>query len=196
MIVEEVSLAYGNINLTPLKRSHRDGLLNAANDGELWKLWYTSVPDKNSIDSYIETALQEKEEKKSLPFVVFDKASKTIIGSTRFMNIELNHKRLEIGHTWYASSYHRTGVNSSCKLLLLQHAFETLDAIAVEFRTHFYNQKSRNAIERLGAKLDGVLRNHRIDKNGLLRDTVVYSILNSEWPTVKNSLYFKLNQYQ
>lgn len=193
LLVEDIVLEQGDIKLAPLTSIHKDGLLEAAKDGELWELWYTSVPNKETITSYVDAALEEKEKKESNPFIVIQKSTNKIIGSTRYMNIDRMNRRLEIGHTWYARSFQRTGANTTCKFLLLQHAFEILDAVAIEFRTHFFNHKSRAAIERLGAKQDGILRNHRIDKNGLLRDTVVYSILCSEWPVVKKSLQHKLN---
>jgi RimJ/RimL family protein N-acetyltransferase len=180
------------VKLVPLEINHREGLIEAVSDGNLSELWYTAVPSKNTIDKYIEAALKEQANEKSLPFVVIEKASGKIIGATRYLNIEAEHQRLEIGYTFYAKSVQRTGVNTECKYLLLQHAFETLQCIAVEFRTHWHNQPSRIAIERLGAKLDGVLRNHKIMGDGLIRDTVVYSILNTEWPSVKQSLEFKL----
>ncbi|WP_222983002.1 GNAT family N-acetyltransferase [Flagellimonas meishanensis] len=183
------------VKLLPLETSHKEALLTAATDGRLWELWYTSVPSAKTIDSYLQTALAEQKNGHSLPFVVVDKKTNSIVGSTRYMNIEALHKRLEIGHTWYAKSAQRTGINTECKYLLLEYAFETLGAIAVEFRTHFHNHASRNAILRLGAKQDGILRNHRIGQNGNLRDTVVFSILNSEWKTVKQGLEFKMNRY-
>jgi RimJ/RimL family protein N-acetyltransferase len=127
--------------------------------------------------------------------VVVDTASNAIIGSTRYCNVDADNKRLEIGYTWYAKSYQRTNVNTTCKLLLLRHAFEKLGAIAVEFRTNWFNYASRKAITRLGAKQDGVLRNHRLSADGTLRDTVVYSIIQSEWPTVKKSLLFEIEKY-
>ncbi len=194
MVIEEIILEHGDIRLAPLDLFHEDGLLEAASDGQLWELWYTSVPNPETLKRYIEIAIREKEKRVSLPFVVIDINSNKVIGSTRYMNIDHGNRRLEIGATWYANSYQRTGTNTTCKFLLLQHAFEKLGTIAVEFRTHFFNHRSRDAIERLGAKRDGVLRNHRIDKNGLLRDTVVYSILNSEWPVVKKSLQHKLKK--
>ncbi|MDT0554297.1 GNAT family N-acetyltransferase [Urechidicola vernalis] len=182
--LEQITLKGSNVSLVPLTLSHRAGLLNAASDGELWNLWFTSVPSEKNIDSYLETALNNGH---MLPFTVKD-ANGKIIGSTRFCNSEPNHLRLEIGHTWYAKSTQRTGVNTECKLLLLTHAFEVLNCNAVEFRTHYFNTNSRNAIARLGAKQDGILRNHRMDKDGALRDTVVFSILKSEWPVVKKHL--------
>ena len=183
------------VTLLPLQPSHKADLLSAASDGSLWELWYTSVPSKDTIDSFLETALAQQKAGLALPFVVMDKKSNAIVGSTRYMNVDSQHKRLEIGHTWYAKSAQRTGINTECKYLLLQHAFETLKTIAVEFRTNFHNHDSRNAILRLGAKQDGVLRNHRIDDHGNLRDTVVFSILDSEWKTVKTSLEYKMYKY-
>ena len=193
---EPLQLEGTHVKLIPLTIKHRDALLQAASDGKLWELWFTSVPSEINIDKYIADALQQKKDKKSIPFVVIDKKSNSVIGSTRYCNIENENKRLEIGYTWYAQSFQRTGVNTECKYLLLRNAFENFEAIAVEFRTHWFNEKSRNAILRLGAKQDGVLRNHRIDKDGGYRDTVVFSILNSEWPIVKKSLIFKMNKFK
>ena len=139
-------------------------------------------------------ALEEKARGQSFPFAVRDRVSGEIVGCTRICNWESDNRRLEIGYTWYAKRAQRTGINTEAKLLLLTFAFETLDAIAVEFRTHWHNQASRQAIARLGAKQDGVLRNHKILKDGTIRDTVVYSIIDTEWPTVKNSLQFRLRQ--
>ncbi len=193
--LQKIELELNGVQLIPLKNEHKEDLLKAASDGEIWNLWVTSVPSKESIDNYISTALKQQKMKKSLPFAVVDVKTNTIIGATRFCNIEPENKRLEIGYTWYAKSYQRTGVNTICKLLLLQHAFEELDAIAVEFRTNWFNYASRNAITRLGAKQDGVLRNHRINPDGSFRDTVVFSIIQSEWPTVKKSLLFEIEKH-
>lgn len=181
------------VRLVPLQLEHRNQLMIAASDGELWKLWYTSVPSSATVDQYIDAALEQYAEKKSIPFVVIEKLNNKIIGTTRYCNIDLPHRRLEIGYTWYAQSYHRTGINTECKYLLLLNAFETFQTIAVEFRTHWHNHVSRNAILRLGAKQDGILRNHRILSDGSLRDTVVYSIIETEWPSVKTSLEHKLS---
>jgi RimJ/RimL family protein N-acetyltransferase len=186
----------GNVvALVPLEPSHREGLLEAASDGKLWELWYTSVPSAESIDRYIEVALAEKSQGNSYAFTIFQREMNQIVGSTRYLNIDHQHRRLEIGHTWYGKSVQRTAVNTECKYLLLRYAFESLNCIAVEFRTHWHNHRSRNAILRLGAKQDGILRNHRIGAQGVLRDTVVYSIIESEWPTVKRSMDFKMKQY-
>lgn len=174
-----------NIKLIPLTKNHKIDLIKAASDGKLWELWFTSVPSIKTIDNYLESALNTST---MLPFAVIDKNTNTILGSTRFCNAEPDHLRLEIGYTWYAKSVQKTGVNTECKLLLLTHAFETLNCNAVEFRTHYFNTTSRNAIARLGAKQDGILRNHRMDADRTLRDTVVFSILKNEWPVVKKSL--------
>ncbi|MHC6645046.1 GNAT family N-acetyltransferase [Alteromonas sp. HB246098] len=195
MWFEDIELESENIKLVPLTMEHADALVNAAKDGELWKLWFTFVPNAEIIDDYITTALEQKAKGLSLPFVVIDKASGEVIGSTRFCNADLLNQRVEIGYTWYSKSYQKTSCNTECKLLLLTHAFESLEAIAVEFRTNWHNQASRAAIARLGAKQDGVLRNHQKMPNGGYRDTVVFSIINTEWPSVKENLTFKLSMY-
>lgn len=182
------------VDLIPLTVDHSEQLLEAATDGNLWNLWVTSVPDKDNVKAYIETALNQKEKGLSMPFVVRHKLDGEIIGSTRYCNADGLTKRLEIGYTWYAKSYQRTGVNTECKFLLLCNAFENLKTIAVEFRTHFHNEASRNAILRLGAKQDGVLRSHRLDKVGNRRDTVVFSILDNEWEGIKKSLQEKMKR--
>jgi len=193
--MENIRLAGDKVELIPLDRSHREGLLKAATDGKLWELWFTAVPCDQTIDRYIDQALSEKKEGKAFPFTIIERETDQVIGSTRYLNIEQRHKRLEIGNTWYAKSFQRTGVNTECKYLLLRHAFENLNCIAVEFRTHWHNHRSRNAILRLGAKQDGVLRNHQIDQEGNLRDTVVFSIIQSEWSAVKQSLEFMMVHY-
>ena len=193
MWFEDIELESENIKLVSLTMEHADALVNAAKDGELWKLWFTFVPNAEIIDDYITTALEQKAKGLSLPFVVIDKASGEVIGSTRFCNADLLNQRVEIGYTWYSKSYQKTSCNTECKLLLLTHAFESLEAIAVEFRTNWHNQASRAAITRLGAKQDGVLRNHQKMPNGGYRDTVVFSITNTEWPSVKENLKFKLS---
>ena len=178
----------------PLKKQHREGLLEAATDGKLWDLWYTFVPSEKTIDTYMDFVLSEFIHDGALPFVVIDKTSNKVIGSTHYLNVTPNHRRLEIGNTWYAKSFQRAGVNTECKYLLLSHAFEKLHRIAVEFRTHWYNQASRNAITRIGAKQDGVLRNHQLESDGALRDTVVFSLIREEWPAIKKSLLFKMGK--
>ncbi|MGF1742421.1 GNAT family N-acetyltransferase [Vibrio profundum] len=195
MWLQEVELESQNVKLIPLREDHSVALVKAASDGELWNLWFTSVPSTEIVDSYIANALEQKSKGMSLPFVVIDKLSGDIIGSTRLCNVDSVHQRVEIGYTWYGQSYQRTSCNTECKLLLLAYAFECLDAIAVEFRTSWHNHASRTAISRLGAKQDGVLRNHQKLPNGGYRDTVVFSILNSEWPPVKANLEYKMSKY-
>ncbi len=177
--------------LKPLAPEHHDGLVEAANDGDLSKLWYTAIPSAEGMRSEIARRLDLQAKGSMLPFTSFDAAGR-VAGMTTYMNIDAVHKRLEIGSTWTAVRMQRSPFNTECKLLLLGHAFEQLGCIAVEFRTHFFNQQSRAAIERLGAKLDGILRNHSRAGNGTLRDTCVYSILESEWPTVKAHLQWQL----
>ena len=189
-----ITIEGNHILIRPMTLQDKDLLVEAASDGSLWNLWYTSVPTPDKMESYILTALTEQDEKKSLPFIIIRKKDQKIVGTTRYMNIETVIRRLEIGSTWYAKSSQRTGVNTECKYLLLKHAFESLGCLAVELRTHWINHQSRAAIERLGAKLDGVLRNHRMASDGTMRDTVVYSILNTEWPMVKSHLEFKLRE--
>ena len=191
---ESVSLAGRHAALEPLSDAHHAGLLEATRDGELWKLWYTSVPSPEGMRAEIERRLGLEEAGTMLPFAVRDRASGKIVGMTTYMNIDANNRRVEIGSTWYARSAQRTPLNTECKLLLLTHAFETLACIAVEFRTSFFNHASRRAIERLGAKQDGVLRSHQRHSDGSLRDTCVYSILAHEWPAVKRHLQFKLDR--
>lgn len=191
-----VTLTGDSIMLVPMTPEHKDGLIGAASDGELWKLWYTSVPSAETVDSYLSMAFSDQKQQKALPFVVIDKRSGEVIGATRFCNVEPTSRRLEIGYTWYASRVQRTGVNTECKYLLLRHAFESLACIAVEFRTNWYNFPSREAIARLGAKQDGVLRNHRIDHEGNLRDTVVFSVISGEWPGVERSLRFRMEKFR
>jgi N-acetyltransferase len=188
----ETTLKGKLVTLVPLKRDHTKALLEAAADGELWNLWYTSVPNSQTIDAYLNQAFKDQADGRALLFVVIDKATQKIIGSTRYCNADSINQRVEIGYTWYAKSFQRTGVNTECKYLLLTHAFETLNAIAVEFRTHWHNQTSRAAIARLGAKQDGVLRNHQKNTDGIYRDTVVFSIIDQEWPTVKQNLECKM----
>ena len=182
------------ISLLPLSSEHRKDLIEAAADGKLWEIWHTSVPSEETVEDYIEQALSQKSNGSGLPFVVIDSHSNKVIGSTRYCNADPDNRRLEIGYTWYAKSHQRTGVNTECKYLLLKHAFETLNCIAVEFKTNWHNHVSRQAIARLGAKQDGVLRNHRLNKDGSFRDTVVFSIIAQEWLNVKKSLEFEMGK--
>ena len=191
--LEPVSLRGTHARLEPLSQQHCDGLTEAARDGDLWKLWYTAVPRAEGMGQEIDRRLGLQASGAMLPFTVFDADGK-IAGMTTYMNVDAANRRVEIGSTWYAKRVQRSGLNTQCKLLLLAHAFEKLDCIAVEFRTHFFNHQSRRAIERLGAKQDGILRNHQIAPNGTLRDTVVFSIIASEWPTVRAHLTYQLNE--
>ncbi|TDV32807.1 RimJ/RimL family protein N-acetyltransferase [Paraburkholderia caballeronis] len=189
--IEPVTLQGTHVSLTPLSADDTPALAAAAADGKLWDLWYTSVPAPGQERAYVDAALAMRENLGALPFAVRD-ASGEIVGSTRYFNVDSANRRLEIGHTWYAKHVQRTPLNTEAKLLLLTHAFEKLDAIAVEFRTHFMNHQSRAAIARLGAKQDGILRSHQIGRDGVLRDTVVFSIIASEWPAVRANLKLKL----
>jgi RimJ/RimL family protein N-acetyltransferase len=191
--LEPITLSGPHARLEPLSRDHRDGLVEAVRDGDLWKLWYTSIPAPETMDAEIERRLGLQTSGAMLPFTVKDAGGK-IAGMTTYMNVDAANRRVEIGSTWYAQRVQRTPLNTQCKLLLLTHAFEKLDCIAVEFRTHFFNHQSRRGIERLGAKLDGILRSHQIAPNGTLRDTVVYSIIAPEWPTVKAHLTYQLHE--
>ena len=191
--IQPVRLAGKYASLEPLSLAHENGLKEAVQDGELWKLWYTGIPTPEEMHDEIGHRLEQQSKGTLLPFTVFDAHGK-IVGMTTYLNIEALHKRLEIGFTWTALSAQRGPINTECKLMLLHHAFETLGCVAVEFRTHFFNHQSRRAIERLGAKLDGILRKHRQLKNGTVRDTCVYSILSNEWPTVHAHLQWQLDK--
>ena len=190
---EPVTLVGPHARLEPLSHAHLDGLTEAVKDGELWKLWYTSIPKPEDMAKEIDRRLGLQKVGSMLPFTVFD-AEGRIAGMSTYMNVDAANRRVEIGSTWYAKRVQRSALNTQCKLLLLTHAFEKLDCIAVEFRTHFFNHQSRRGIERLGAKQDGILRNHQIASNGTLRDTAVFSIIASEWPTAKAHLTFQLNE--
>jgi N-acetyltransferase len=192
--IEPVTLTGEHVSLEPLRIEHADALAAAAADGELYRLWYTTVPAPGAERAYIETALAMRDHLGAHPFAVRDLASGDIVGTTRYLNVEAEHRRLEIGATWYAKRVQRTPLNTEAKLLLLAHAFESLHANAVEFRTHFMNHASRAAIARLGAKQDGILRNHMIGRDGVLRDTVVFSVIAGEWPAVRTNLLFKLGR--
>jgi N-acetyltransferase len=190
--LEPVTLRGEYAHLEPLSPAHHDALVDAVQDGELWKLWYNAIPRPENMVKEIERRLGLQAAGTMLPFTVFD-AGGRIAGMTTYMNVDAANRRVEIGSTWYAKRVQRSAINTQCKRLLLAHAFETLDCIAVEFRTHFFNHQSRRAIERLGAKQDGILRSHQITPNGALRDTVVYSIVAAEWPTVRAHLDFQLH---
>jgi len=188
---EPLALHGRHATLKPLAAEHLDGLINAVRDGELWKLWYTSIPAPERMAAEIDRRLGLQAQGSMLPFTVFDAAGR-IAGMTTYMNIDALNKRVEIGSTWYRASAQRSVLNTACKVLLLQHAFEHLACIAVEFRTHRLNSQSRRAIERLGAQLDGILRAHSRASDSSLRDTAVYSITATEWPAVKSHLAWQL----
>jgi RimJ/RimL family protein N-acetyltransferase len=189
--LDPVVLTGDHVVLEPLLRGHADELAAAVADGRLWELWYTSVPAPDEMATEIDRRLTEQAAGRMLPFTVRRPAG-AAVGMTTYMNIEADVPRLEIGSTWTAASAQRSAVNTESKLLLLGYAFETLGCLAVEFRTHWHNRQSRAAIERLGAKLDGVLRQHRRMPDGSLRDTVVYSITDREWPAVRTGLRARL----
>ncbi|SAK70646.1 GCN5-related N-acetyltransferase [Caballeronia arationis] len=190
--IEPVTLSGQHVKLVPMSVEHEQALAAAAADGELWKLWYTSVPEPDKTRAWIDAALAMRDTLGAHPFAVIDAKTGDVVGSTRYFNVDEANRRLEIGHTWYAKRVQRTALNTEAKLLLLTHAFEKLNAIAVEFRTHFMNHQSRAAIARLGAKQDGILRNHQVGKDGAYRDTVVFSIIQSEWPAVRIHLKHRL----
>jgi N-acetyltransferase len=184
---DPVTLAGRHATLRPLSADHAEGLRSASRDGELWTLWYTTVPSPEGMTAEIGRRLALQAAGSMLPWTIFDAAG-CVVGMTTYMNIDASNRRVEIGSTWLARSVQRSALNTECKRMLLAHAFEALDCIAVEFRTHRLNTQSRRAIERLGAQLDGVLRAHQRSPNGTLRDTAVYSITAAEWPTVRAHL--------
>ena len=188
--LQPVTLKGTHASLVPLSPEHLAGLQEATRDGDLSTLWYTAVPSPEGMAAEIERRLGLQAKDSMLPFTVLD-ADGRVAGMSTYMNVDAAHRRVEIGSTWYAQRVQRTPLNTECKLMLLKHAFETLNCIAVEFRTHRLNTRSRRAIERLGAQLDGMLRSHQISPNGSLRDTAVYSIIAAEWPTVRAHLQFQ-----
>ena len=191
---DDVILSGDHVRLVPLTPDHAADLIEAVQDGELWRLWYTAIPSPERMNAEIERRLGLREKGSMLPFAVITPADGRAVGMTTYMNIDPANKRVEIGSTWYRRAVQRSPLNTEAKRLLLGHAFDTLDCIAVEFRTHFFNHASRRAIERLGAKLDGVLRSHQRAADGTLRDTCVYSITAAEWPTVRTHLTFQLEK--
>jgi N-acetyltransferase len=188
---EQPVLEGRHVVLRPMVRGDGPAIVEAASDGKLWELFYTVVPGPETIDSYLDRAEREQDWGRIMPFVVIDKASGEIVGATRYMRMNAPHRRLEIGTTFYASRVQRSPINSETKLLLLTHAFEAMDCVCVQFRTDHFNFASQRAIERLGAKRDGLIRNHQI-LDGRVRDTVLYSILANEWEGVKRNLQMKL----
>lgn len=195
MWVKPVNLLGKYAKLLPLTIQHKDGLIEAVKDGELWNLWFTSVPTPENMATEIERRLGLQDKGEMVPFVIVDAITDKVIGMTTYCRIEPANKRLEIGFTWYRKSYQKTLVNTECKLMLLRHAFEVLGSIAVEFRTSSFNFESQRAISRLGAKLDGILRGARLMDDGTIYDSHVYSILNREWPAVRRNLEYKLQKY-
>lgn len=191
--LENIELSGTLVTLEPLDMAHIEPLQAAVRDGEFWKLWYARVPAPEQMAGYVTTAIAETK-KGNIAFAIRLKETNKIVGTTRFYNVDESNRRPMLGYTWYAKSVCRTGANSETKLLLLQYVFEQKEAIAVEFRTHFFNQASRTSIERLGAKQDGILRSHQIMPDGSIRDTVVYSILRHEWPAVKDNLLSRSGQ--
>jgi RimJ/RimL family protein N-acetyltransferase len=183
------------VRLEPLAPGHRDGLIAAASDGRLWELWYTFVPGPEQVDEYIATALQGQAAGHMLPWAVRETEGGTIVGSTRYHDIVAAIDRVEIGYTWYAARWQRTRVNTACKLLLMQHAFESADCRVVGLRTDNFNFASQRAIEALGAKKDGVIRHHHPRRDGSVRDTVIYSVLAGEWPDIKRHLQLRLQRH-
>ena len=193
LTLQPITLSGTHATLEPLAPDHTAALSEAARDGELWRLWYTSVPPPEDMAREIERRLSLLSAGSMLPFTVLDPAG-TPVGMTTFMNVDAVNHRVEIGSTWYAARVQRTALNTECKLLMLTHAFEQWQCIAVELRTHILNTRSRRAIERLGAKLDGVLRCHQRARDGTLRDTCVYSIIAPEWPAVKKNLAWRMTR--
>ena len=188
----EIELHGEHASLVPLRPEHAADLAEGAAEGELWRIWYTNVPKPEDMVADIEKRLAKQAAGNCLPFAVIDPRSGAAVGMTCYWNVDAEAKRVEIGATWYRRSVQRSPINTQCKRLLLAHAFETLDCIAVEFRTHVLNHQSRRAIERLGASLDGILRNHTRAKDGSLRDTCSYSIIASEWPAVRTHLDWQM----
>jgi RimJ/RimL family protein N-acetyltransferase len=191
--IEPLVLQGRHVRLEPLSPAHVAGLQAATTDGQLWRLWYTSVPAPDDVAAYVDKALALRDAGAAMPWAVLD-ASGEVVGSTRFGNVDADNRRVEIGWTWYARRVQRSALNTEAKLLLLGHAFEALHCAAVEFRTSWFNHASRSAIARLGAKQDGVLRNHMRMADGSYRDTVVFSIIANEWPMVRRHLQFKLEE--
>ena len=193
-LVEPVTLSSRGIALVPLALAHEEGLRAAAADGELWQIRVTSVPEPQETRGYIETALQMREAGNRFAFAVTDEATGTVLGSTSYHDILPAVKRVEVGYTWYAKRCQRTHVNTTCKLLMLAHAFDTLGCNVVGWRTDNFNHASQRAIERLGARKDGVIRSHALRRDGTIRDTVMYSVTAGEWPEIKAQLLYLLNK--
>lgn len=183
------------VRLEPLREAHHDDLVAAVAVDDLWRTWYTHIPGPDAMAAEITRRLTLHAESQMVPWAIIDPATSHAVGMTTYLNLDPANRRLEIGSTWIGVRAHKTGINTAAKLLLLQRAFEELDCIAVEFRAHWHNHQSRRAIELLGAKQDGILRNHTIFDNGTIRDTVVFSIVEAEWPTVKFALLERLGAH-
>lgn len=194
MKVEPVILDGKFVRLEPLKPEHFASLYDAASEESLWRWTVNKINTEDDLHRYVATAFDEQQRGVSLPFVTIDKASGKVIGSTRFGNIDTKHRHVEIGWTWIHPDFQRTRINTEAKLLMLTHAFETWKCLRIELKTNVLNEKSRNAIQRLGAKQEGIFRKNTINDDGTLRDTVYYSILDDEWPQVKANLEEKLNR--
>ncbi len=190
---DQVTLSGKHATLVPLSQAHHDDLVAAVKDGDLWNLWYTFIPTPDKMKAEIARRLDLLNKGSMLPFAVLDESGQAV-GMTTYMNIDAKNRRVEIGSTWYRKRVQRSSLNTDCKLMLLTHAFETLNCVAVEFRTSYFNYQSRKAIERLGAKPDGILRQHTVMANGTVRDTCVFSIIASEWPSVKAHLNYQLSK--
>ncbi|WP_447553824.1 GNAT family N-acetyltransferase [Vreelandella sp. EE22] len=194
MFIKEQQLEGQHVVLEALNAGHIEGLARAVNDGEAWKIWYASVPHPDDMAAYVERAM-EAAAAGNLAYAVRRKTDNTIVGTTRFYQVDAANRRAMLGYTWYAQSVRRTAVNTECKFMMLANLFDASNALAAEFRTHFFNHPSRAAIERLGAKQDGVLRSHQVMPDGSLRDTVVYSIIQPEWPAVRMNLQSRLDHF-
>jgi RimJ/RimL family protein N-acetyltransferase len=194
--LEPTTLEGFGVRLEPLAREHAAGLSAAARDGRLWELWYTSVPEPDGVAAYIEAALAGREAGHMLPWAVRELTSDAIVGTTRYHDVVPEADRVEIGYTWYAARWQRTHVNTACKLLLFAHAFEVVGCKVVGLRTDNFNFASQRAIERLGARKDGVLRHHQLRRDGSVRDSVMYSVLSTEWPDVRRHLELRLRRGQ
>lgn len=192
--LQPIMLTGNNCKLEPLSIDHLKGLVSSVRDGELWKLWYTLIPHPDEMEHEIKRRLTLQAEGSMLPFTILNHTTNQIIGMMTYLNADHNNLRVEIGGSWLGKSMQGSGINVEAKLLLLSHAFEVLNCNVVEFRTHFLNKQSRKGIEKLGAKLDGILRNHMIMPNATIRDTCVYSILHTEWPTLKIHLKYLIDR--
>jgi len=189
-----VTLEGHSVRLEPMTPAHAEGIAQAATDGSLWELFYTAVPHPSDVSAYIAAALEGQRDGHMLPWVVRNLATGAVVGSTRYHDVVPAIDRVEIGYTWYAASWQRTHVNAACKLLLMSHAFETLGCQVVALRTDRFNFRSQQAIERLGARKDGIIRHHSVRKDGSARDTVIYSVLAHEWPEVRRNLELRLSR--